>query len=129
MFTFIVTGVGRLIGILEIFERNLFTVLMAIMCNGDTLKRGGDEDGQLGPHLGTVRISKYGAFKWTREDVKAGSPSNRADVGSLKKKVRLAFQSKIEGTKKVSSWEKNMAPCLMPLHRPKLRTLLGKTSH
>ena len=43
--TFVVTGVHRLIGILDVSERHLFTVLMVIMCNGDMSKRSGDEDG------------------------------------------------------------------------------------
>ena len=43
-FTFVVTGVDRLIGILDVSERHLVTVLVVIMSDGDRSKHGGDED-------------------------------------------------------------------------------------
>lgn len=49
--TLVVTGVDRLIGILEVSERHLFVVVMS---DGDTSKRSGDEDRELGSHCGKM---------------------------------------------------------------------------
>jgi len=43
-FTFVVTGVDCLIGILDVSERHLFTVLVVITSDGNRSEHNGDED-------------------------------------------------------------------------------------